>query len=435
MVLTSVCYGKKLSAMLLILLGLKLSFYFFQIQDLSAQPVSKPDPVQRFDAVVDSIIQSQVDRDKIPGAVILVTKDGKTVLRKAYGYALKYDYDHNPVVPPEMMTPEHLFDLASLTKVVGTTTSIMLLVDRGLVRVDDPVCKYIKGFDTPEKRNITLRNLLTHTAGLWEWYPLYYFASTREQCYHVIDSLPLRRPVGVKRSYSDLGFDKLAEIVESVSGMPIDRFMEENIFIPLGMTSTLFNPLEKGGFDKIAATSPGNPTEWKMVHDPGSVFRIKSMDPDNWNGWRHYLLRGEVNDGNAWYANKGISGAAGLFSTADDIQKLVTMLLNKGKTGNGQFLSSDVINSFIKQDKFRNGLGWMMDPALSFMKNAPAGSFGHTGFTGTSISVVPSKKVSVILLINRLNMGLLPTGDFYGVTTLRLQVFGAVRKYLLSQAN
>jgi serine-type D-Ala-D-Ala carboxypeptidase len=140
-------------------------------------------------------------------------------------------------------------------------------------------------------------------------------------------------------------------------------------------------------------------------------------------------LRGEVNDGNAWYANGGISGAAGLFSTIDDLQKLVDMLINKGKVGSIQFISEKTLQMFLTKDKFNNGLGWMMDPDNSFMKNSPEGSFGHTGFTGTSISVIPKYKLSVILLINRQNTGLLKTGEYYNVSPIRLQVFNAILKY------
>ena len=143
----------------------------------------------------------------------------------------------------------------------------------------------------------------------------------------------------------------------------------------------------------------------------------------------HIPLRGEVNDGNAWYANGGISGAAGLFSTADDLQKLVDMLISDGMAGSEQFISAATIESFLTKDEFSNGLGWMMDPANSFMKNAPEGSFGHTGFTGTSIAVVPHDKLSVILLINRQNTGLSEEGEYYNVNPVRLQIFNAVSKY------
>ena len=172
-----------------------------------------------------------------------------------------------------------------------------------------------------------------------------------------------------------------------------------------------------------------------MVYDSTLGFTVKGLDPDSWSGWRNYLLRGEVNDGNAWYANEGISGAAGLFSTADDLQKLIDMLMNMGKTAKGQFLSEETVRAFLTKDSFNNGLGWMMDPANSFMKNAPGGTFGHTGFTGTSITVVPDERLSIILLINRQNTGLSENGDYYNVNPIRLQVFSAVIKHFNEISN
>jgi serine-type D-Ala-D-Ala carboxypeptidase len=384
-------------------------------------------------AEIDSILQSQVDRDKIPGAVVLIKKDNKVIYRHAYGYAQKYDFNHNLLNPPEKMKVNTLFDIASLTKVIGTTTSVMLLADRGLISVDDPVCKYIEAFNTPDKKDITIRHLLTHTAGLYEWYPLYYLASNKQECYSTIENLPLVSPVGEERRYSDLGFVLLGEIIEIVSGLPLEQFMKQNIFQPLGMKNTTFNPLASGGPGKIAATSAGNPYERRMVYDSTLGFKIKEIDPEQWNGWRTYILKGEVNDGNAWYANGGISGAAGLFSTASDLQKLIDMLINKGLSGSEQFISGKTIETFLTKDKFNNGLGWMMNPDNSFMKNAPEGSFGHTGFTGTCIAVIPSDKISVILLINRQNCGLSDEGEYYNLSPVRLQIFNSVMKYLSAE--
>jgi serine-type D-Ala-D-Ala carboxypeptidase len=378
---------------------------------------------------VDSIVTSQVKLDKIPGAVIIIKKGNKILLRQAYGYAARYDYSHNPLNPPEKMTVNHMFDIASLTKVIGTTTSVMLLAERGLINIDDHVCKYVKAFNTPEKSSITIRHLLTHTAGLYEWYPTYYIASDKQECYRLIGDLPLMFPVGQQRRYSDLGFMLLGEIIEIVSGLPLEEFTRQNIFQPLGMKNTTYNPLKSGKFRKIASTSHGNPYEKRMVYDSTLGFQVKGIDPQQWNGWRTYTLRGEVNDGNTWYANNGISGAAGLFSTAGDLQKLVDMLIKKGKVGSEQFISEKTINTFLTRDRFNNGLGWMMDPANSFMRNGPVGTFGHTGFTGTSISVLPGKNISVIILINRQNTGL-SDGDYYNVNPVRLQIFEAVMKYL-----
>jgi serine-type D-Ala-D-Ala carboxypeptidase len=241
--------------------------------------------------------------------------------------------------------------------------------------------------------------------------------------------LPLKYLVGKQRRYSDLGFILLQEIIEKVSGMPLDKFEKQNIFIPLGMTHTMYNPLQHGRTTNIAATSLGNPYETRMVYDSSLGYSVKGLDPKSWNGWRKYVLKGEVNDGNAWYANGGIAGSAGLFSTVDDIQKLVDMLMNKGKVGNKQFISAAVIDSFFVKDQFNNGLGWMMDTTDSFIKGGPEGTFGHTGFTGTGIMVVPKYNLSIILLINRQNMGLLGSGYYYNVTPVRKEVFETTLKY------
>jgi serine-type D-Ala-D-Ala carboxypeptidase len=404
---------KKIASLLL------LSFFFTLVL-----PAQQKKQQKKLTKTVDSILRSAVDSGLIPGAVIEIKKDNQIICRKAFGFAERNDDHNKPLAHPVPMTTDHLFDIASLTKVAGTTTSIMLLVDRGLIKVDDPVGKYIPAFNTGDKGQITIRHLLTHTAGLITWYPLFYRAQNKQEVYKLIDELPLAFPVGASRHYSDLGFILLGEIIEKVSRMPLDQFEQKNIFIPLGMRHTSYNPLASG-FTKFAATSHGNPYETRMVHDTSLGFVFKEIDPDQWNGWRTYTLRGEVNDGNAWYALKGVSGHAGLFSTIDDLQKLVDMLKSRGKVKGKQFISEKTIEQFLTQDEFKNGLGWMMDPGDSFMKGGPAGTFGHTGFTGTSIAVVPSLNLSVILLINRQNTGLLPSGYYYNPNPLRKAIFEA----------
>lgn len=411
-----------------------LVWIFFPIFLLShtgkAQLAANEKKKTRLISSIDSILNGAVVHEEIPGAVIEVKQNGKVIYKQAYGYSQKYDYEHRLLVHPLKMNIETLFDMASLTKVIGTTTSIMLLVDRGLIHADDPVSKYIKAFDTFPKNTVTIRRLLTHTAGLIEWYPLFYRSSKRQTTYNVIHALPLKYPVDQRRSYSDLGFILLGEIIEKVSGLSLDEFEKENIFIPLGMSHTMYNPLKNGRTTNIAATSLGNPYETRMVYDSTLGFTVKGIDPASWKGWRNYVVKGEVNDGNAWYALEGISGHAGLFSTVDDVQKLVDMLLNKGRIGNRQFISTAVIDSFFTEDKFHNGLGWMMDSTNSFMKDGPSGTFGHTGFTGTSIATVPQYHLSVILFINRQNMGLLPSGHYYNPNPLRQGVFRAAMEYV-----
>jgi CubicO group peptidase (beta-lactamase class C family) len=379
---------------------------------------------------IDSILMDEVASGRIPGAVVLVKARGTVVMEKAYGHAYLYNERLDTVPVPEVMTTRHLFDIASLTKVTGTTTGIMLLADRGLLKVDDKVSRHVPSFDTPEKRDITIRQLLTHTSGIHEWYPMYYSCRTRQETYALIAALPLRYPPGKQRRYSDLGFTVLGQIIERVSGKPLEEFLTSEVFRPLGMRETMYLPLRHGRSTGIAATSHGNPYEYRMVHEPSLGFVFPEVGPDTWNGWRRYTLVGEVNDGNAWYACGGVSGAAGLFSSAADLQKLVDMLMKKGMGPNGRFLSEKTVMVFLRPDSFRNGLGWMMDPGSDFMSDAPAGSFGHTGFTGTSIVAIPSKQTSLILLVNRQHKGLLPSGSYYNVTPLRKRLFSSLLRYL-----
>ncbi|MBL0136020.1 MAG: serine hydrolase [Chitinophagaceae bacterium] len=214
----------------------------------------------------------------------------------------------------------------------------MVLVDKGQLSIDDLVGKYISDFTSADKKDITIRHLLTHTSGLHDWYPMYYRSNNRQSTYKLIGSLPLKYPVGKERHYSDLGFTILGQIIETISGMPLEEYVDKNIFKPLGMKSSTYIPIKKG-FTKFAATSHGNPYEKRMVYDSSLGYQFPEIKHDSWNGWRQYTLKGEVNDGNAWYANGGVSGAAGLFSTISDIQRLVDMLLNKGRAGNKQFIS------------------------------------------------------------------------------------------------
>ncbi len=397
------------------LLFLSLSFGFSQKKKVAS-----------LQKEVSRILEKQIAEKKIPGAVIAIKKGDKWLMKKAFGYAQVKDSETHWMAQPEKTSTEHLYDMASLTKVIGTTTAIMLLVDNNQLSVDDPVGKYLEAFNTGEKKDIRIRHLLTHTAGLITWYPLYYKCKNKQETYQLIDELPLATGVGESRNYSDLGFILLAEIVEKISGLSFEAFLESRIFKPLSMENTMFRPLDKSEKYKIAATSHGNPYEHRMVRDSTLGFTRPEIDPNSWNGWRNYTLKGEVNDGNAWYANEGISGAAGLFSTIDDAQKLVDMLRNKGMANGKQFISEKTVDLFLTRDKYKNGLGWMMDPTNSFMKNAPARTFGHTGFTGTSIAVIPETNISIILLINRQNVGLQPSQAYYNPNSIREEIFNAV---------
>lgn len=404
-----------------------MKYAYFLLLSITQIVVAQKKSAQTLENEISPIIGKYIIEKKIPGVVLAIKKGDKVVLKKAYGYAKLKEFDGSLSANPEAMTVHHLFDIASLTKVIGTTTAIMKLHDQGRLNVEDLASKYIKGFDEGDKKKITIRHLLTHTSGLYEWYPLYYFSNKRASTFSFIKQLPLKYPVGEGRHYSDLGFTLLGEIIENVSGKPLETYIKTEIFAPLRMTHTGYTPNKKT--NRFAATSMGNPYEKRMVEDSILGFTVKGLDPQSWKGWRQYLLQGEVNDGNSWYANEGVSGAAGLFSTVDDLQKLVDMLKNKGQVKGTSFISAKTVELFLTQDNFKNGLGWVMDPQNAFMRNAPAGTFGHTGFTGTSITVVPEQKLSVILLINRQNMGLRPTRDYFNPNPIREAVIKAVLKW------
>lgn len=393
----------------------------------SACSHQNPRPVRRkagHIAAIDSLIQKEIVTNHIAGAVIQVKKGDSVLHRAAYGYANEFGFDMQPLEHPEKMTVGHLFDLASLTKVCATTFGIMKLVGEGKIAIDDPVYKYLPEFHTGEKAKITIRNLLTHTAGLYQWKPTYYFASDPQERYEYIAQLPLKWKVGEGRHYSDLGFMLLGDIIKRVTGERLDRFVTQNIYEPMHLRHTAFNPLDKG-FRKIAATSHGNPFEKHMVYDDDFGYKV-DVDPKSWDGWRQYTLRGEVNDGNSWYANGGVAGHTGLFSTVDDLQVLVDLLLHKGQFEDKQIISSSVIDTFLTKDSYGNGLGWAMDPAVIHAEGAPAGTFGHTGFTGTNIVAVPPDSLSIILLTNRQNVGPQKNGYYFDLGPLRQAIFDAV---------
>jgi CubicO group peptidase (beta-lactamase class C family) len=372
-------------------------------------------------AALDSLIQKEIDADNIPGAVIQVKRGDSILHRGAYGYAQKYNYELELLDEPEPMSPDHLFDLASLTKVIATTFGLMLLVDEGKLDLDDPIYKYLPEFKEDEKSKITVRHLLTHSAGLRQWVPTYYYASDRKERYRYIAELPLKWEVGEGRHYSDLGFMLLGDIIERISDQPMGQFLQKKLYQPLDLQRTTFKPLGES-FDKIAATSHGNPFEKKMVYDIEFGYRV-DVDPESWNGWREYTLRGEANDGNAWYANDGVAGHAGLFSTVSDLQLLVDLLLNNGSFEREQIISKGVIDTFLTKDRYENALGWAMDKNFIAAEGSPEGTFGHTGFTGTNIVIVPQDSLSVILLTNRQNVGPQEDGYYFNLDPLRQAIF------------
>ncbi len=362
----------------------------------------------------DSLVTAWVSAGRIPGAVLLVLRDGRPVLEKAYGHAQLLEYAEGEygasqagesragalrrLAQPVPMTLGTVFDLASVTKVMATTFGVMLLADRGDLDVHDPVWRYLPDFHGGGKDGITLRHLLTHRAGLEQWVPTFFHASEADAAYAYVRDLPLGWGVGEGRHYSDLGFMLLGRVVERVAGKPLDAFLQDELYGPLGLAHTGFRRPGAVAAGPVAATSHGNPYEHRMVHDSTFGYLIRG-DPHSWDGWRRYTLVGEVNDGNAWHAWGGVAGHAGLFSTAGDLSRLLQLLLDRGEGGGRRYLRPETVDAFLAPVVEGQALGWQIPGYAS------PGSFTHTGFTGTWVLGVPSQHLAVVLLTNRQNLG------------------------------
>jgi uncharacterized protein YbbC (DUF1343 family)/CubicO group peptidase (beta-lactamase class C family) len=319
----------------------------------------------------DEPIESAVKAGLIPGAVLLVGHDGKVVYRKAYG--------ERALLPKrEPMTVDTMFDAASLTKVIATTPSVMKLFEQGKVRLNDPVTKYLPEFQGGHS-DITIRNLMTHFSGLrpdldleppWSGY------ETGIQ--RALIDKPAGPP-GVRFVYSDINFILMGEIVHRLSGKTLPEFARENVFDPLGMRETMFLP--------SLALRP----------------RIAPTELDKTTG---QPLRGVVHDDTSRYMG-GVAGHAGLFTTADDLAKFAQMMIDGGESNGTRLFAASTIQKFTSPQSpadqpILRGLGWDIDSPFSSNRGDlfPIGSYGHTGFTGTSIWIDPASRTYVILLAN-----------------------------------
>ena len=326
-------------------------------------------------AGVVAYLRAEVDSGAFPGAVIAVGRHGRLALLAPVG--------HYGVDDPRPVEAGTLYDLASLTKVVGLTTACMLLADAGKLDLDAAVARYIPEFRGIMKDRVTVRHLLTHSAGLLADLPLYDSTATRAAALGAVDTTTLLAPPGTSYRYSDLSAIVLMQAVERITGKPFDRYLTERVFRPLGMSATRFLP-PASWRDRIA------PTE----HD--TVFR-------------HRWLRGEVHDESAARLG-GVSGNAGLFSNALDLSRFAAMLLNGGAWDTLQLIRAETVAEFTRRQGLPAGstraLGWDT-PADSGYSSAGAKlsrrSFGHTGYTGTSMWMDPERDLFIVLLTNRVH--------------------------------
>lgn len=324
-----------------------------------------------------STLNQEVERGNIPGASIIIGREEER-LHYVTGYAVSTAQKRLKV------ERDTLYDCASLTKVVVTLPLILMLIDRGELRLNDPVAEYIPDFAVHEKSAVTIQHLLTHTSGLVEFLNMFSHGWSREEIIaHVCQQHLLYEP-GTKMVYSDLGFIMLGVIIEKLYGCSLNVAAEEHLFKPLGMTDSVFCPPESLR-DRIAAT--------------------EYMPEEEDHRW------GKVHDENA-LALGGVSGHAGLFSTADDLASYAQMWLAQGEANGKSILSkaavSRAVTSYTKHLLQANrGLGWVLkgdrwDASGDWMSDM---AYGHTGFTGTSLWVDPASGVYVVLLTNRVHFG------------------------------
>ncbi len=359
-------------------------------------------------AKIDKVVNTSIQNGTTPGAVVLIAKDNKIVKETAYGYAQKYDMGH-VLDHPRRMKKKTMFDMASITKVMGTTQGIMKLVSEGKLSVNDKVASYIPGFAQHGKGDITIADLLTHTSGLTPWEPTYLYADTPSDVLQYINNLPLEYATGTDRRYSDFSFMTLGFVIEKITGQRLNKYLQQHIYEPLKMKDTMFTPPDQLD-NKIAATSWGNPYEYKMIDDPNFGYYVEK-DADDFNRWRHHTLVGEVNDGNSYYGNNGIAGHAGLFSTARDMAILGQTMLNGGTFGKVKLYDQSVIDTFRQPQRFGQGYGWELNQSWYMGAMHSDEAFGHTGFTGTQVIFDPKYNLQIIVLTNKQNNGPLPDGS------------------------
>jgi len=321
-------------------------------------------------ASIDRVVQRGIRAGGYPGAAVVVGRKGAAVLQKGYG-ALGWSPSAARVAADRT-----IYDLASLTKVVGTTTAIMVLYDEGRLQLDDPVVKYIPGFSGGYKDSVTIRHLLAHRSGLPAGRDLWRIASNPYQARQAVIDTPLECRPGQCFIYSDLGADLLGFVAETVAGESLDKFLDVKVFHPLGMTDTFFRPADslRGRVAPTEVTPP-----------------------------RGYPLRGEVHDENA-YAMGGVAGHAGLFSTAADLSVFAQMMLNGGEYNGVRVLSDSAVRLFTQRTAGTRALGWdTCNGDGGCGEHMGARAYGHTGYTGTSIWIDPDREMFVILLTNRVH--------------------------------
>jgi CubicO group peptidase (beta-lactamase class C family) len=341
-------------------------------------------------ATLDSTVRSALAAGAAPGAALAVGRHSRLVHVGTWGRT-----DQAEDAPA--VTDSTLFDLASLTKVVATTTAVMILEEDGRLDLDRPVRDYLPGFDAADKAGITVRMLLAHSAGFMPYGAIWRDTRGREAYLRTLSGAPLAYTPGDSTRYSDWGLILAALVVEQLAGQPLDEFMALRVWRPLGMRDTGFNPV---------ASSPlvhGSDCTAALPAPPARLARIAATEQDT--VYRHRLIHGIVHDENAC-ALGGVAGHAGLFSSVRDLAVFAQMMLNGGEYGGVRILQPGTIARWTARQGVRSSraLGWdTPSPGATAGRYFSPRSFGHTGFTGTSMWMDPERGVFVVLLTNRVN--------------------------------
>lgn len=350
---------------------------------------------------VDAVVLAAIDRWEVPGAVLIVGNADGVFYRKAYGQrALKPE--------PIPMTEDTVFDMASLTKPTATATSIMLLIERGHLKLDDKIAKHIPAFAQNGKQDITVEHLLLHRGGLIPDNSLKDYVGTRQEMIDRINALDTRYEVGKTYKYTDVGFIVLGELVEELTGRDVDEFSRDEIFAPLGMNETTFKPT--GDLADRCAPTEFIDDKWRLaeVHDP-----------------RAYRLG-------------GIAGHAGLFSTADDLALYCRMLLNGGELDGVRILKEETVREMITPRELPgDDNGWRTygfsthtsDRSARGAVFDPESSFGHTGWTGTAYWIDPVNDLFYVLLTSRCH----PNGSEGQAGPIRREVATCIGEILIKE--
>ena len=351
---------------------------------------------------IDNLINKDI-ADGFPGATLLIVKNGKIIKNTAYGFSRRYDEIGNAIPVLEKMHTDTLFDMASNTKMYATNYALMKLASEDKLDITAPISRYIAEYRGQGRDSRSVKDLLTHSAGYAPSIAFYakdnslgerFYSQNKENTQYLLTQrLPFEIGRGVRATYSDIDYMLLGTLVERITGKALDEYVESEIYKPLGLSHTVFNPLQKG-FDRknIAATE-------LMGNTRGGRIQFDNI--------RESVIQGEVHDEKAFYSMAGVAGHAGLFSTAEDTAVLASVMLNRGGYGDITLFDKSIIDQFTKPSDLNisMGLGWRRagngESAWHYGPYASPYAYGHTGWTGTVTIIDPFYDLIIILLTNK----------------------------------